>query len=65
MSFHDEGTEAKVGGRNERGEQPARRLGAARRRRESSGGAAAALFCMITCLIYLASQKLWAMTEPI
>lgn len=57
---------------------PTRRWRRGRTRKEASGTPrgrsaagvkrrepAAALFCMITCLIYFASEKLWAMTEPI
>lgn len=57
--------EAKIGGHNEEGKQasetPRGRSATGVKRCEP----AAALFCMITCLIYFASEKLWAMTEPI
>lgn len=57
----DEGEDGGVARKENKLAEPWGRSAAGLKRREP----AAAFFCVITCLIYFASQKLWAMTEPI
>lgn len=65
VTSHKEKMEAKTGGHNEEGKQASGTPRCRSATRLKCWEPAAALFCMITCLIYFASQKLWPMTEPI
>lgn len=65
VSFHNEKMEAKMGGHNEEGKQASEMPRGGSAEGVKCWEPAEALFGVITCLIYFASQKLSAMTEPI